>query len=181
MIPGKTLAPGASEGFRIQTLDARLDALHSIVDNAGFCLSALGCRYRRLRYISMAVGWGGFVLLLHRLSASLTSTTTTISQHCYHARHVQSAMDNPPKIPSGYADRTLRIIMIFAFFPALALLTACAFAFFLVPTIGLIPMTVSLAVNIIALKNPKSPIRTKPLADAIVALALLAVMAYRFV
>jgi hypothetical protein len=90
-------------------------------------------------------------------------------------------MENPPKIPSGYADRTLRIIMIFAFFPALALLTACALAFFLVPTIGLIPMTASLAVNIIALKNPKSPIRTKPMADAIVTLALLAVMAYRFV
>lgn len=42
-------------------------------------------------------------------------------------------------------------------------------------------MIASLAVNMIALRNPKSPIRTKPLADGIVALALLAVMAYRFV
>ena len=90
-------------------------------------------------------------------------------------------MDNPPKIPSGYADRTLRIIMVVAFFPALAFLSACVFSYLFVPTVGLIPMAASLTINIIALKNPKSPIRTKPLADAIVALALLAVMVYLFV
>ena len=87
-------------------------------------------------------------------------------------------MDNPPKIPSGYADRTLRIIMVVAFFPALAFLSACVFSYLFVPTIGLIPMAASLTINIIALKSPKSPIRTKPIADAIVALSLLAVMVY---
>jgi hypothetical protein len=42
-------------------------------------------------------------------------------------------------------------------------------------------MSISLAINISALKNPKSPVRRKPVADAVVALLLLAVMAYRFV
>jgi hypothetical protein len=90
-------------------------------------------------------------------------------------------MDNPPKIPSGYADRTLRIIMIVSFVPALALLTACGFVYQFVPTIGLLPMAMSLAINIAALKNPKSPVRKSPLADAIVALFLLAVLIYRLV
>lgn len=97
------------------------------------------------------------------------------------APHSLTNMDNPPKIPSGYADRTLRIIMVVAFFPALAFLSACVFSYLFVPTVGLIPMAASLTINIIALKSPKSPIRTKPIADAIVALSLLAVMVYLFV
>jgi hypothetical protein len=115
------------------------------------------------------------------LKLCLDTSTTTIPQQHYRSRHIQSAMENPPTIPSGYADRTLRIIMVFAFIPALALLTACGFAWMVVPTIGLIPMSISLAINISALKNPKSPVRRKPVADAVVALLLLAVMAYRFV
>jgi hypothetical protein len=90
-------------------------------------------------------------------------------------------MENPPRIPSGYADRTLRLIMIVAFVPALALLTTAGFLYMIVPAIGLIPMAMSLVINFSALSNPKSPVRTKPMADIIVALSLLAVMSYRFV
>ena len=90
-------------------------------------------------------------------------------------------MDNPPKIPSGYPDRTLRIIMVVAFVPALFLLTACGFGYQVLPTVGLIPMAMSLAINISALRNPKSPIRKTPWADAIVALLLLVVLIYRSV
>ena len=87
-------------------------------------------------------------------------------------------MDNPPKIPSGYADRTLRIIMIVAFVPALALLTGVSVALYSepVPAIGIIPMAMSLAANISALRNPKSPVRQKPMVDAVVALSLLFIM-----
>jgi hypothetical protein len=92
-------------------------------------------------------------------------------------------MDNPPKIPGGYADRTLRIIMIVSFVPALALLTGACIALYgrLVPAIGIIPMAMSLAANISALKNPKSPVRQKPMIDAVVALSLLFIMIIWFV
>jgi len=123
------------------------------------------------------------VVLLHR---SLTFTdfnfnnSSTTIQSSTHS-HLTSKMDNPPKIPSGYADRTLRIIMLFAFVPALPLLLAAGIVWLPFPAIGLIPMTISLAINISALKNPKSLVRRNVIADAIVALALLAVMAWRFV
>ena len=93
-------------------------------------------------------------------------------------------MDNPPKIPSGYADRTLRIIMVVAFFPALAFLSACVFSYLFVPTVGLIPMGMSCLVSMTALGSKKDDSYVKyalPGADFATATFLMVMMVLRYV
>jgi uncharacterized membrane protein YhaH (DUF805 family) len=79
-------------------------------------------------------------------------------------------------------DRTLRIITIVAFVPALALLIPSGVVTARpLPAIGLVPMAMSLVVSMAALASKKSSSRMRPMADSIVAVSLMIVMVFRLV
>ena len=89
-----------------------------------------------------------------------------------------------PSSPSNgrRPDRTLRIITIVAFIPALALLTPSGVVTARpLPAIGLVPMAMSLVVSMAALGSKKSSSRMRPMADSIVAVSLMIVMVFRSV
>ncbi|KAM0692419.1 hypothetical protein Q7P36_008622 [Cladosporium allicinum] len=79
-------------------------------------------------------------------------------------------------------DRTLRIITIVAFVPALALLIPSGVVTARpLPAIGLVPMAMSLVVSMAALASKKSSSRMRPMADSIVAVSLMIVMVFSWI
>jgi hypothetical protein len=91
-------------------------------------------------------------------------------------------MASPPSPPNGRPDRTLRIVTIVAFVPALALLIPSGVVTAKpLPAIGLVPMAMSLVVSMAALGSKKSLTRMRPMADTIVATSLMIVMVFRSV
>ena len=92
-------------------------------------------------------------------------------------------MASPPSVYNGRRpDRTLRIITIVAFVPALALLIPSGVVTARpLPAIGLVPMAMSLVVSMAALGSKKSSSRMRPMADSIVAVSLMIVMVFRSV
>jgi uncharacterized membrane protein YhaH (DUF805 family) len=93
------------------------------------------------------------------------------------------SMASPSRPSNGRRpDRTLRIITIVAFVPALALLIPSGVVTARpLPAIGLVPMAMSLVISMAALGSKKSPSKMRPMADSIVAVSLMIVMVFRSV
>jgi len=114
---------------------------------------------------------------IHVTILTLTLTTLLIQLQIYTAN-----MANSSKASNGRPDRTLRIITIVAFIPALALLIPSGVVTAKpLPAIGLVPMAMSLVVSMAALSSKKSAVNIRPTADAIVASSLMIVMVFRLV